>query len=414
MWVGKLAVSNFRGLKSADLQLNEHCVFVGPNGSGKSSLVDALALVLGRPRLVRSLTEHDFFGGKPAPEDRIRIVASLVGFPDNDPDRSTEWFRAGRAIPKWRDSAGVLHASAAGDRALCAEVGFAARFDHDELTVETIRYFHDGETDVDPFDDSRPVEQVPARLINEVGFFVLPARRGWEGMASFASELFRKTVSNAAGLPSKEILAQRDQVRNPSQPLEASAELLDLAASMNRQLARLLIEKPEFKLRLTTGDSEGVLQALLPHYASANVTLPVSRHGSGLLSLQTLLLLLEVGRARRKKKLSFILALEEPELHLSPGLQGRLVSDAISTAEQTICTTHAPSVGMAYSPTSTMVMRVDAGVLSATPMLDKPLALLATNDERKLYHQGRSRFLSSLMHPYLLVPEGRFDWEWLE
>jgi Fe-S cluster assembly iron-binding protein IscA len=44
---------------------------------------------------------------------------------------------------------------------------------------------------------------------------MLPARRGWEGAVSFASDLFRKTVSNVAGVPAKEILAQRDLVRDP-------------------------------------------------------------------------------------------------------------------------------------------------------------------------------------------------------
>jgi energy-coupling factor transporter ATP-binding protein EcfA2 len=414
MRVHKLAISGFRGLKAAELCFGSHCVLVGPNGCGKSSVVDALALVLGRARIVRALTEHDFFGSKPAPADRIRIVASLVGFADDDPDHAPDWFRAGRAVPKWADDAGVVHASRGAGRKLCAEIGFAARFDHEELAVETIRYFHDGGDDLDPFDEARPIEQVPTRLLNELGFFVLPARRGWEGTVSFASEFFRKTVSNTAGLPAGEILAQRDLVRDPPQPIETSPQLSELVTSMNAQLARLLIEKPEFKLRLTSGDSEGILQALLPHYSTAGLTLPVSRHGTGLLSLQTFLLLLEVGRVRRKKGLSFMLALEEPELHLAPGLQGRLVADAISIADQTVCTTHAPGVALMYPATSTMVMAVSSGTLSAAPVLAAPLDNTATNDERKLYYQGRSRLVSALMHPYILVPEGRFDWEWLE
>ncbi len=414
MHVTKLSITGFRGLKTAEVRFREHCVLVGPNGCGKSSLIDALALVLGRPRIVRPLTEHDFYGSSPAPADRIQIIASVVGFEGDDPERASDWFRAGRAVPKWIDEGGKVQASQGANRKLCAEIGFAARFDHEELTVETVRYFHDGGNDIDPFDDARPIEQVPMRLVNELGFFVLPARRGWEGTVSFASDLFRKTVSNAAGVPAKEILAQRDLLRMPPKPIEDSAELSALVTSMNEQLARLLIEKPKFQLRLTSADSEGVLQALLPHYASSGVTLPVSRHGSGLLSLQTLLLLLEVGRARRKKGLPFILGLEEPELHLAPGLQGRLVAEAISIADQTICTTHAPSVALMYPATSTLVMAVSGGALAAAPVLEKALDASATNDERKLHHQGRSRFLSALMHPYVLVPEGRFDWEWLE
>lgn len=58
----KLTLSGFRGVKSAEIPIREHCVFVGPNGGGKSTVIDAFALVLGRPRIVTPLTEHDFHG----------------------------------------------------------------------------------------------------------------------------------------------------------------------------------------------------------------------------------------------------------------------------------------------------------------------------------------------------------------
>lgn len=69
----------------------------------------------------------------------------------------------------------------------------------------------------------------------------------------------------------------------------------------------------------------------MPHYAPEGcVVLPASRHGTGILSLQTFVLLLEVGRERRKQGLPFILALEEPELHVPPGLQRKLVAQAVA------------------------------------------------------------------------------------
>jgi NAD(P)-dependent dehydrogenase (short-subunit alcohol dehydrogenase family) len=46
-----------------------------------------LALLLGRDRLVRNLTEHDFFGSNPQPEDCITIIATITDFVPND--RST-------------------------------------------------------------------------------------------------------------------------------------------------------------------------------------------------------------------------------------------------------------------------------------------------------------------------------------
>ena len=46
--------------------------------------------------MVRTLTEHDFFGGDPQPADRIRLVATIVGFDGDEPADHTDWFRRSR------------------------------------------------------------------------------------------------------------------------------------------------------------------------------------------------------------------------------------------------------------------------------------------------------------------------------
>jgi putative ATP-dependent endonuclease of the OLD family len=411
--IARLRVEGFRGIRTGEFAFQSRSAIIGPNGCGKSTIIDALSLVLGRARMVRALTEHDFTGSNPKPADRIRIIATVAGFSSNDPDRHTDWFRMGRAVPKWLALDGGIHASPTKDRELAAQVALSARFDHDELTVETKRYFHDDDDHRDPFVDDVLVEQVPTHLINDVGYFVLPARRSWEGVSSFNSDLFRRTVSNAAGIPASEILAQRDALRAPLNPIESSPALEALVGRINDQLGRMMIQKPKFQLRVTSGDSEAVLQALLPHYQTAAGTLPASRHGMGLVSLQSLVLLLEVGRSRKANGLSFVLGLEEPELHLAPGLQGRLLAEAIGLADQTLCTTHSPRVAGIYEPTSIYVMTTESGVASAKPFLTSPLAQSASNNERKLYLQNRSRVVEALMHPHVIVPEGRFDAEWL-
>ncbi|WP_207544040.1 AAA family ATPase [Sinorhizobium alkalisoli] len=58
----RLKISGFRGVRSADIALGRHAVLVGPNNSGKTTVIEALALLFGRDRLVRRLTEHDFHG----------------------------------------------------------------------------------------------------------------------------------------------------------------------------------------------------------------------------------------------------------------------------------------------------------------------------------------------------------------
>jgi putative ATP-dependent endonuclease of OLD family len=410
-----LSIHGFRGISNAELAFGDHVALVGPNGVGKSTILDALSLTFGRTQLVRELTEHDFHGSTPSEATRIRLIATVGGFSSNEPDDHHDWFRDGRGVPKWwnsktRKAEPQLTADAT---TLCVQIGYAARFDHDDLTVEQRRYFHDYDEVEDPFDEDA-VNAFPNRLLSEIGFFLLPVRRTWEATVSFASDLFRRAVSTFGGVPAQALLEERDRLRAPIKPLEDEPLLKPLVDRMNEQFRQLLAEAPQLKLRLTATDSDALLRGLVPHYAPlGGVVLPASRHGTGILSLQTFVLLLEIGRERRSQGLPFILALEEPELHVPPGLQRKLVAQAVAISEQTICTTHAPRVAAFYPATATQVIERAAGELTATPMLQSGLTPTATQVQRKLYLDDRGRIVDALMHHRVLVPEGRGDHEWL-
>ena len=132
----------------------------------------------------------------------------------------------------------------------------------------------------------------------------------------------------------------------------------------------------------------------------------------GLLSLQTFILLLELGRERVRVGKPFLFAMEEPELHIPPGMQRRLISQAVSIAEQTICTTHSPRVAAYYPATSVQILDRNPACLAATPMLPAPLDASATNARRKLFLDDRARLVEALMHHSVLIPEGRSEYEW--
>lgn len=414
MKVFALSIRNFRGIATADLVFEDHVVLIGPNGVGKSTVVDALSLVFGRSKLVPLLTEHDFRGSTPDRAARISIVATLGGFSPDDPDAHRgQWFRQGRGVEKFWSSQQkkALPARTALNEPLCVQIGLCARFDHDDLSVEQVRYFHDDASVTDPFDDG--VVTFPNVLLNEIGFYVIPARRTWDLMVSFSSELFRKTVTAMGGIPSNAVIGVRDSVRSPSTPIEQDPAIAPLVTAVNARLAKLLPGAPQLQIRLTATDSEAVLKALVPHYVDRDgLSLPAGRHGGGLLALQTLLLLLETGRAREAAKQSFILALEEPELHVPPGLQRQIVSEAKAVANQTICTTHSPRVAACYSTDRVHVMRRMAGNLVAGKLLNES-DLNLPNAARKLLVDERLRLLEALMYPHVLVPEGRIDFEFL-
>jgi hypothetical protein len=107
--------------------------------------VEALALLLGRDRLIRTLTEHDFCGSRPGVSDRIEIIATVTDFEPDDQAYHLDWFRQGRGVPKWVDAqTGKLQPlqTTTTDQLAC-RIAFAARFDQESLEVEGVRYFYE-------------------------------------------------------------------------------------------------------------------------------------------------------------------------------------------------------------------------------------------------------------------------------
>lgn len=413
MRIFALEIHGFRGIRETSLTLSNQVALVGPNGSGKSTIIDALSLVFGRQKLVRELTEHDFTGSQPKPEDRIRIIATIGGFDGENPALHRQWFGHGRAIEKWwNPKSGKVEPVRTDGSRLCFQLGYAARFDYETLEVKQCRYFHDDALN-DPFDEEHVV-RFPEKLLSEIGFFVLPARRTWAATLSFASDLFRKAIATLGGIPADTVIKFRNALRSPDSPLEQDPALKPLIEQLNSRLGKILPGSPTLQLRLTATDSESLLQALVPHYQFEDgPSLPAARQGTGLVSLQSLALLLEIGRSRKKEGKSFILALEEPELHVPPGLQRRLIGDAAAVSDQILCTTHAPRVAAFFDTASIQILvrnekeLLEGRQLAAQKMVQDKNALI------QLFTDQRMRLVEALMALRVLVPEGRIDFEWL-
>ncbi|GEM_PF-271379 len=414
MRIAELRIENFRGIRQAHIKFSPHTVFVGGNGCGKTTIIEALALLFGRDRMVRSLTEHDFYGSDPAPADRINFVATIIDFEKDDPAEHPEWFREDRGVPKWWDPlTGRL--SATRDTAtwrLACQVGFCARFDRPSLEVETIRYFHDDDNIADVFTEESTTP-LPSRLIRDLGFFLVPANRTWDRVVSFGSELFRRVVSSGDGQPADSVLVERNRLRAPQQPLEQDPKLSPIVEQLNEELARFFPNAPSLQLRITSTDSDGLLDAVVPHYRHTNdsPTIPARRHGNGLISLQHLLLLLQFGRRRAAAKEEFWMALEEPELHIPPPLQRSLINRIQSLSTQTFVSTHSPMLAAFADPQALIILRNKNGTLSTKQLLDNALPSSTPNSVRKLFQINRLQTIEALMHDALLVPEGRIDYE---
>ncbi|BEV17789.1 AAA family ATPase [Herbaspirillum sp. DW155] len=412
MRIASLAITNFRGIKSAHILFRKHTVLVGANNTGKSTIIEALTLLFGRDKLIRELTEHDFFGSSPAPVDRIKLVATITDFDGNTPEKNTDWFREGRGVPKWLDekTGNVSPVPTKVFTQLCCQVAVQAYFDSDSLSVEMLRYFHDHDNPIDPFAIDSPV-QVQGKLIQQFGFFLVRANRSWDKVLSWGSELFRRTVRAAAAQPAVAILAERDRLRKPDSPIEDDEQIAQLVANVNKQLGKFIERSPALNLRLTNTDSRSVLDAVVAHFSvNEGHSVPAARQGSGLISLQGLMLLLELGRLRAESGEGFVMALEEPEIHIPPSSQQQLVHRVQALSTQTFITTHSPSVAALADPTSVLLLHNEDGILTAEPFLQETLPNTAPAWQRKLFQMMRVEVMTSLMHPHVIVPEGRADY----
>jgi hypothetical protein len=419
MHVVRLKISGFRGVRSADIVLGRHATLVGPNNSGKTTIIEALALLFGRDRLVRRLTEHDFNGSAPDETARILCIATVTGFTPNDPHHHPFWFSPERGVEKWFDP-NTKTLSAAPDAQhtdLAVQIGFAARFDLDELETETIRFFVDDEPTLgDPFAEDVHVRTIHTKALQELGFFLVPASRTWDRWISFSSELFRRVVATRGDMPAQAVRAERARLWTPPEGtrLEDQPGLSEIVGAANDELRALMASAPRLQLRLTSTDSDSVLESVVPHFGQGTgPTLPSQRQGTGLVSLQSLLLLMQFGKARAETGQSFVLAVEEPELHIQPSQQKRLVNRLNALCDQTIVTTHSPIVAAMFRAPDTLFIETAEGVLNAKPLMD-PVPVQPTNHQQHLLFAWRQKLVAALMHECVLIPEGVSDVAWLE
>ena len=416
MRICQLELRHFRGVKHGVIVLPKHGVLMGANNAGKSTIVEALALLFGRERMVSPISDWDFYEGSPKPSSRFFIVATITEFGTNDPTAVPDWF-IGQDVAQpvwWQEDKQTLSTELDPPQGaiLAAQFAMAGRFDDEACEFETVRYFYHGEDD--PFTDG--YSMVPWRLLRQVGLFLLSSNRDWDKLLSFRSSSLLKVIREYDALPGKAIDELKNQLRTDVVKIEDSAPFSEILEAATKELQSFLLIGHSSKLvyRPTSLDAIAVLQSLVAHVAeSKDVLIPVARHGAGMVSLQAFLLLLAFAEHRRKIGQNLILAAEEPELHLHPSLHQRLVHRIRSASVQSIITTQSPNVAAGYQPSEVVFVSNVDGTLSAERLRTEPVKEITTNSVRKLYLTHRAAFYEALMGCVILVPEGQFDYEWL-
>jgi putative ATP-dependent endonuclease of OLD family len=409
-------IQNFRGIQDGTITVPEHGVIFGPNNVGKSTIIEALALALGREQMTQPLSDWDFWGGDPKPHSRITIICTISHFGANaGPEGFPDWFvgeQSARAV-WWDETSAQVKTDADCPKGciLAAQIALCIRFDEEFAEFECIRHFYDGPGD--PF--STECRKVPNILVQELGVFVLPANRQWDKLLSFGSSSFLKVLKASGSIPGNTIDQLKAELRTLASRIEEDPALSELIATAEHELTQFQMFKDGAQLvyRPTLLDTRSVIQSLVPHVEHGGFLLPFSRHGAGMNSLQAFLIVLAFAEQRRKRHKNFILLAEEPELHLHPSLHSRLANRIRALSQQSLVTTHSPFLASSYSPRVALFVRNENGALNAAFLRNEPVANIPKSAIRSLYLRKREELYSALMGESVIIPEGETDARWL-
>jgi putative ATP-dependent endonuclease of OLD family len=127
-----------------------------------------------------------------------------------------------------------------------------------------------------------------------------------------------------------------------------------------------------------------------------------------------LLVLLQFAILRKERSENTIFVAEEPELHLQPSLQRRLINRLRAYSSQIIVTTHSPHVASLFKPSEVVHLTNSLGTIKSEIVYKGNIhESQLPNQVRQLYLRERTNFYEALLGQYVLVPEGKWDWQWL-
>jgi hypothetical protein len=106
---------------------------------------------------------------------------------------------------------------------------------------------------------------------------------------------------------------------------------------------------------------------------------------------------------------SFLLGLEEPELHLHPHAQRNLISAVREDTTQLIASTHSPAITECFKPDEVYVLSTTMGMLSGRYLLADEVKQETKNLVKRWVFTRRRLFAEAVMSPAVLLVEGETE-----
>lgn len=411
MKIAQIKISNFRGIKSAELLLPDHVVFVGDNNTGKSSVLEAIDLVLGPERLHRPspIDEHDFYAGEYIGTDEtpisICVEVVVTGLSDEQTihfGNHIEWWNTETNTllheppPEETDKPEVIHA---------LRVGFEGKYDADEDNFACETFFMSPESENGARDLFRTRDK---RLC---GFLFLRTLRTGSRALSLERGSLLDIILRLKELRVnmwEDVLGElRKLAVADNEDLGISAILEEVQNSVRKFVPSEWAENPHIRVSdLTREHLRKTLTVFMgtgeKTSAGTEYAAPFSHQGTGTINTLVLALLAMIAELKQ----NVIFAMEEPEIAIPPHTQRRIVDSVRSMAAQSIFTSHSPYVLDEFPPESLVILKREAGVLGG-----KPATLPPAVKSKAYREQLRTRFCECLLARRILIVEGRTEYD---
>ncbi len=412
MRITRIKIQNFRGILSGELQLPEHVVLVGDNNIGKSSVLESIDLVLGPERLSRRpvIDEHDFFAGQYIDQDGkpipINVEVVVSGLSDEQArhfrDHLEWWNETTQSLldgppPEETDKDHVKRA---------LRLGFEGRYDVDEDDFVGSTFFssptkEDGSHDVFRTSEKRLCGFLYLRTLR-TGSRALSLERG-----SLLDIIVRLNEDKNFKIW-EEVL---NQLRDLPVAEKPELGITDILESVQKEVRKFMpadsVSNPHMRVSDLTRETlrrtlnvfmgTGVKRSDGSEYAA-----PFQHQGTGTINTLVLALLSLIADLKQ----NVIFAMEEPEIAIPPHTQKRIINGVRNKSAQTLFTSHSPYVLEEFPPEQVLVLKREAGILSAVSATYPP-----TVKPKAYKEEVKKRFCEALLARRVLVTEGRTEYD---
>lgn len=364
MKVVSLKINNFRGIKSAELKFDGHCLIVGPNNVGKSTICEALDLVLGPGRISKfpPVEEFDFHnaiylipsaaeGEEPATVP-IHIEVVLIDINADVENRCGQHLEFWNTVEKRLLNEGEVDQANPPLVVTCLRLETQAIYNLEEDEFEAQTYYSRS-----PSAEKNELDKVSKDVKRMFGFLYLRAVRTGSRALSLERgsllDVILRLRGSRAGLWEKAISRLREL------DIEKDATHLNpVLKSIEARLGKYIasdVDGRTTKLHVSQLTREHLRKtmAFFLSLSKDQTPVPFQQVGTGTLNVLVLALLSFIAEL---KPASVIFAMEEPEIAVPPHTQRRIADYLLRSTTQAFVTSHSPFIIERFEPEQTLLL----------------------------------------------------------